>query len=281
MLLRLWVRAPEILIARFKAINDGWGGVRGLLRSEKAPSTMARKRQATTREPGRKEKPRMTVAAVFPVPWRRCEGLSAGFGDRFTQPEEGMRVTTVRQVHGATVVRTAPSASELAAVEGDVLVAERPGVVVAVVTADCVPILLIAPQQRWAAAVHAGWRGTVAGAATAAAAAAAEAGVPSEQLFAALGPSIGPCCYDVGEDVAERFRTLAPTSLRVFEDARRAVDLRDANRSLLIASGLRPERIDLIGPCTRCRADRYHSYRAAREKSGRQLSWVGWQDRSS
>jgi YfiH family protein len=208
--------------------------------------------------------------------WRRWAGLLAGFGDRFTLPRSP--VVRVRQVHGDRVISAdgfAPGLHE--DVEGDAIVVGL-GTAAAVATADCVPILLVDPVSRWAAAVHAGWRGTVAGTVVAAVAVARRDGVDPAGLYAALGPSIGPCCYEVGEDVARAFTAAGLPVERESRSERKFVDLRRGNEILLSSAGLLRERIRLCGPCTRCRSDLYHSYRVDRERAGRQLSWIGWVD---
>ena len=201
--------------------------------------------------------------------------LAAGFGDR--RAAVPPRVVTVRQVHGADVaVVDDLEPGEHAEVAADALIVTRPGVLAAVKTADCVPILLLAAQgsDRWAAAVHAGWRGTAADVAGAAVADAVSRGHAPATLSAAIGPSIGPCCYEVGNEVAERFRALG---LGVIDGGVKPhVDLRQSNRALLIRAGLEPGEIELCAPCTRCEHDRFHSYRADPAGRGRQLSWIGW-----
>lgn len=198
---------------------------------------------------------------------------------------------TARQVHGTTLVDASEllSADEHSrqatgerseAIAADGIVVRSAGVLAAVATADCVPILLAADRQegqrdRWAACVHAGWRGTLAGIAAEAVRRARADGVVPLRLHAVLGPSIGSCCYEVGKDVAVRFRE---ADLPVLDEgARSRLDLRDINRRLLESCGLAPQRIRLAGPCTSCRSDRYHSYRRSSATRGRQLSWIGWE----
>ena len=109
-------------------------------------------------------------------------------------------LATARQVHGVAVRLPGARFPE----EADALLA-RPGQAVGVFTADCVPILLVDPEARLVAAVHAGWRGTLAGVVGAAVAELLRAGAKAESLRAALGPRIGACCYVVGEELAQRF----------------------------------------------------------------------------
>lgn len=225
----------------------------------------------------------------LPASWRSTVGLLAGFGDRLAGPPAGTLLVRT-QVHGSRVIDAAllrggaePDPCDGLArlpVEADALVAREPGVVVGVRTADCVPLLLVAPRRRWAAAVHAGWRGTIAGIATEAVAAARRDGVEAGELEAALGPSIGPCCYEVSDEVASPFREASlPVAGPLPGRSRPHLDLRAVNRVLLERAGVDPARIHEAGPCTRCASGRFHSYRADPGASGRQVSWIGWEDR--
>jgi len=202
------------------------------------------------------------------------KGFVAGFGGRYQSLDPG-KFVTVKQVHGTRVLDAndlAPGFHE--SVEADALVVSQDGRIVAVRTADCVPILLVARQRRWAAAVHAGWRGTLAGIVSEAVLAAGEAGIAAGELGAATGPAIGPCCYEVGDDVAGRFEDHGHEVGRVA--GRPVLDLSQINRSLLVKAGLNPENVQVRGPCTRCHADRFYSYRADCSETGRQLSWIGF-----
>jgi hypothetical protein len=217
---------------------------------------------------------------LTPMGWPYGDGVVAGFGDRFTSPSED-GVVRVRQVHGVAVVRADTlTRGEVNDVAADALVVTQGGVVAAVATADCVPILLLEPHARWGAAIHAGWRGTLAGVVAHTVEAARAYGLAPDRLLAAIGPAIGPCCYEVGDDVAASFEAAGLTVRRSSPMVKATLDLRDANRELLKRAGLFPSRIQVCGPCTRCRSDRFHSYRADGAAAGRQLSWVGWASRS-
>jgi len=162
----------------------------------------------------------------------------------------------VTQVHGARIVDAA-TASERD--EADALVAE-PGSKLAVVVrvADCVPLLLADRASGRVAAVHAGWRGLAAGIVTAAAARLGGA------IVAAIGPCIGPCCFEVGEDVAfaiGRDATVGRVNGKAFVDLRRGV------RADLAAAGVAD--IEDVGGCTRCDRERFYSFRRDGDASGR------------
>jgi YfiH family protein len=189
----------------------------------------------------------------------------------------GLEVVTMGQVHGASVARVSEAADRIDAVDG--LFTARAGIALGVMTADCVPILMVAPAARVAIAVHAGWRGTLAGiAAVAVETIRDELNVAPRSLQVAMGPSIGPCCYEVdaiiGEQLESRWGRLGAAWDRRGEKGQ--LDLRATNRAILIATGVAPEAIDDIGPCTACQMTRYFSHRASGGRAGRQLSVIGW-----
>lgn len=161
------------------------------------------------------------------------------------------------QVHGTEVA--AVHAPERRARSADGL-ATAQRLAVGVLTADCVPILLADGEGR-VAAVHAGWRGTVSDIAGRAVDALVALGARRERLHAALGPSIGPCCFEVKDDVAGPFARLSPSLVARRPDGRSFVDLWQANRMLLEAAGFVPAQIESTPPCTHCDARRFFSFR--------------------
>lgn len=189
------------------------------------------------------------------------------------------RVVTMKQVHGEHVAEVTDTNVKEAG-EADAMVTARANVFLGVLTADCVPILMIAPKQRLAAAVHAGWRGSLAGIAAKAVKYLVEKyDVAPADLEGALGPAIGPCCYEVGEDVltalVSRWGRLAEESVSA-SGAKAHLDLRRLNQAILAAAGLPPDRIFTSGPCTKCAGDDFFSYRRAGNETGRQMGVVGW-----
>jgi hypothetical protein len=151
-----------------------------------------------------------------------------------------------------------------------------PGLLVGIETADCLPVLLVDPVRRVAAGAHAGWRGTAAGVARRTVESLVVDGSRAEDLVAALGPGIGPCCYEVGPELIEAF---GPGGERFFRNGPRGrphLDVRAANRAQLEAAGLRPERISDVSDCTFCRPDLYHSYRKGGKDAGRMINFVGF-----
>lgn len=180
-------------------------------------------------------------------------------------------VALVDQVHGREVVsiargRPLPPTRPKA----DALIANDPAAAVAVRAADCVPLLLADSTSGAVAAVHAGWRGTMAGVGRAAVEALhRQFGARPADLVVAIGPSIGACCYEVGPEVAEAFAAAghAPRSDRWFQGRR--LDLIAANRDQLALAGVPEAQIHACGLCTAMHLDVLTSYRVEKEKAGR------------
>jgi YfiH family protein len=210
--------------------------------------------------------------------WRRLERFEQRFGDRLETPPRGVR--TLRQVHGRIIHRV--SEIECGATEGDGLMTYRGGALVGVWTADCVPVHVVAAAFGVAAAVHCGWRGSAAGIlAVTLERLAADWAVAARDLEAALGPSIGGCCYEVGDEIESAFVSRAGGDLGRTGFERRGaslyLDLRAFLRAELLELGVRS--VDSVGPCTACSPDVLHSYRMG-ARNGRQLSWLGWVSQS-
>ncbi len=193
------------------------------------------------------------------------------------------------QVHGADVrvVKTAAEAKPAENERGDtifcdVIVSDATGVLAGVKTADCVPILLGDPVTGAFAAVHAGWRGTLATAVIVAVTRLAEEyDVKPKDLRVAIGASAGPCCYEVGGDVIDAFTSRFEDGAKLFTATRTGhamVDLLKANRDQLESVGVLPERIHTAPFCTMCRTDLFFSYRKEKNvhgKVGRLMAVVG------
>jgi len=196
-----------------------------------------------------------------------------------------MQMALPQQVHGAEVLAVDDGLVDQPA--ADAVAARVPQVAVAVLTADCAPLLLVAAGQHVVAAVHAGWRGTVAGiAARAIDFLQQRFAVPPAGVSAALGPTIGACCYEVGTEIVDaletRWGTMPGAVTRRHGPGKARLDLRHANTAILEAAGVPANQIVHVGPCTCCAAAEYFSYRAARGAegvgvTGRQLSFIGWQ----
>jgi polyphenol oxidase len=189
------------------------------------------------------------------------KGLIHGFGLRSSvYPSQ---IVTAKQVHSAIIQDAAEPLGP-----GDALISNQPDVLVGVRTADCVPILLADPATGAVAAIHAGWRGSAARIAAAAVRELAERwNVRPGDLRAAVGPSIGPCCYEVGPEVAYQFQ------MDVSEPVH--LDLPAVNEKQLRDAGVAD--IWISGECTFCARDRFYSFRREREQAGRMTSFIGWQ----
>ncbi len=189
-------------------------------------------------------------------------------------------LTAARQVHGSTVTRVSQSmrgrgSSDYAeALEAtDAMITDEAGICLMIVVADCVPIIVYAPSRRVVGIAHAGWRGTVAGIALNLVAAFKENySCSPDDLVVGIGPSIGQCCYGVGEDVLQGLNSvLGSRSGQVAQTSAGGtrVDLREANRLLLIGTGVREDRIELFDICTCCRSDQFFSVRHQQGNTGR------------
>ena len=190
--------------------------------------------------------------------------LVHGFGTRHSDiPGLFSQLATVKQVHSSTCVAAEGRSGVLA--EADALLEDRPGGVVAVKTADCIPVLLADARNRDVAAVHAGWRGTAAHIVERAVEAmAARFGTRAADLHAAIGPGIGKCCYEVGPEVSAQFGL----------QGRAHLDLAGENRKQLTNLGILADRVYVSDLCTMCRPE-FHSFRRDKEAAGRMYSFIG------
>lgn len=180
------------------------------------------------------------------------------------------RVATAGQVHGANVT---PVAGPELAPACDALVTRARGLALAVSSADCLPILMVAPHA--VAVSHAGWRGAAAGVAEATLASLCrEAGVGPDRVRVHLGPCIRDCCYVVGAEVARLFPEHALR--RVNGELR--LSLPATVRGRLLAAGLSPDSIEDTGACTACESHWYFSHRRDRGVTGRQWGLVALTD---
>lgn len=189
------------------------------------------------------------------------------------------RIVTMKQVHGDHIVEVKDKTLKEVG-EADGMITAATDLYLGVLTADCVPILFVAPERKLVAAVHAGWRGTLAGIAqNMVGLFDNHFGVAANELEVALGPAIGACCYEVKNDVAgpliEKWGGIAQTSLQS-RGEKSFLDLRLLNRNVLAESGISEKNIYEIGPCTSCSPDHFFSYRRERGETGRQISFIGW-----
>lgn len=185
-------------------------------------------------------------------------------------------VRATRQEHGAAwrvVTRAATPLWEAEAPPADILLCGEPDTLLLLKFADCTPLLLWDPVRRWVAAAHAGWRGTACNvAATAVAALVQVAGSRAADLWAAIGPAIGVCCYEVAPAVVAAVARNGLDPAAVSQPGPRGrphLDLLAANRQQLTAAGVRPEQIVAAAVCTACHPDLFFSHRALGVPAGR------------
>ena len=182
------------------------------------------------------------------------------------------RMVLARQVHGADIAVVKErdvgrgAQDDGSRLDGaDALVTNVPEICLTVLTADCVPLLLYDPVREVIAAVHAGWRGTVAGIAEKTVERMVKMfGSRPEDMLAGIGPSIGPCCFEVGSEVAENLEKRCPGTCRPVEGGESGkyfADLWRANRQQLVETGLVPARVETAGLCTACPSADFFSYR--------------------
>lgn len=160
----------------------------------------------------------------------------------------------------------------------DALITDTPDLYLLACFADCVPLLFFDPVRRAVGVAHAGWRGTVADMAGATVRALGEHyGSRPADLRIAIGPSIGPCCYEVGYEVVDTARRLPEPSALLHRgvSGRFHFDLWQANHQLLQVAGVRPEHIEVSELCTMHHADRFFSHRAMGGQTGRFAAIIG------
>jgi YfiH family protein len=209
-----------------------------------------------------------------------------------------LKLISLKQIHSDVIHLFDAAPAEPC--RGDASATNRPGLLLGAQTADCVPILLVDPKKRVVAAVHAGWRGTLARIVVKA------IGKMQMQykskpadLLAAIGPSIGGCCYEVGTEVATQFLSQFAEASDWFDEFRTGdepnpiqwlnmmppghqpppqnvlLDLKKANCAQLLGAGLRAPNIFVSDLCTACRPDLLFSYRKEGAQSGRLVSVIG------
>jgi polyphenol oxidase len=214
-------------------------------------------------------------------------------------------VVTIRQIH-SNIVAVADSSHIGKPCEGDGLLTAEHGLLIGVLTADCTPVLVADCKKKVVAAFHAGWRGTVKRI--------VEGGIERmrlefgsqpEDLVAAIGPGIGPCCYAVGEEVRAEFTSQFAYAAELFHEiydaepvkqkypmlfqTQRApghspvgpslhLNVAEANRRQLLDAGLKPRNISMVGGCTNCQPKLYFSHRGSQGRAGRMLSVIGIKD---
>ena len=185
------------------------------------------------------------------------------------------QVATARQVHGADVLRVAAHQAGATVGAADGLVTDVPGVALLMRVADCAPILLHGPDRGVVGVAHAGWRGALAGVAARTARVMIEDyGCDPRALCAGIGPSIGPCCYEVGAEVYEPLAARwGPGVVRRVAGGGVHADLWEANACALREVGV--ERIEVAALCTCCRREEFYSHRGDGGRTGRLAALIG------
>jgi YfiH family protein len=211
---------------------------------------------------------------------------------------------TLRQVHSDLihVIRSQPDQP----LAGDGLITNLPNIALAIQTADCFPILLVDPKHKAVGAFHAGWRGTIQRIVEKGLGLMRrEYGTLPRDVYAAIGPGIGKCCYEVGEELKEKFGSQFSYSDELFHEVQESdavrekypmlflnkrapghgdmviklfLDLQEANRRQLMAAGVPEKQITALGECTSCHPAKFFSHRAEKGKTGRMLAVIGVSD---
>jgi YfiH family protein len=231
----------------------------------------------------------------------RVLGARAAGTNQRSADSELWPLVTLRQIH-SDIIRLVDRADEPPLV-GDGMITNAPGLSLGIQTADCLPIMLVDPKHRAVGVFHAGWRGTVKRI--------VEKGVGEMRrcfgsrpsvLKAAIGPGIHSCCYEVGEEVREKFESQFAYAEKLFREVEESdpvrekypmlfltarapghsvlpkkifLDLVEANRQQLLAAGVPEKSIEASSFCTNCRTDLLFSYRSEKGKTGRMMSVVG------
>lgn len=222
-------------------------------------------------------------------------------GSRKTSRRSSASVITLRQIHSDVIhLIAAEPESPLA---GDGMITAEPGLLLGIQTADCLPVILVDAKKRAVGVFHAGWGGTFKRI--------VEKGVGEmrryfgsnpRDLRAAIGPGIHGCCYEVGEEIREKFRSQFSYAEKLFREAKESdpvrekypllfltarapghgelpnkifLDLVEANRQQLMAAGVPKKNIEASELCTNCRTDLLFSYRAEKGRTGRMMAVVG------
>ena len=189
-------------------------------------------------------------------------------------------IAALKQIHSTRVVvlKTPMGLGSLEQTEGDALVTNQPQTLIVVRTADCVPVLFIEKSTGVVGAIHAGWRGAVAGIVSETIRACVEEfGAKAEQMHMAIGPSIGPCCYEVDEPVIEPLRARYPAWPEVLHETtegKGVLDLKQLIHHQIRASGIPECQIGRLDHCTHCRADLFYSYRREGQVIGTMYSGI-------
>ncbi len=192
-------------------------------------------------------------------------------------------LTLSRQTHSANILKVDENQKGMglskpyAYTDIDGLITNKPGICLIINHGDCIPLLFADSKQKAIGAAHAGWRGTAAGIGPKTVKKIVECyNLKAENIFAAIGPGIGPCCYKVGDEVAHIFRQLPGSGafLEPLKEGGARLNLALANYYLLLNAGLKEENIQIAGLCTSCNKDLFFSHRRQGGKRGLMASFI-------
>lgn len=188
------------------------------------------------------------------------------------------QVQKVEAIHGGRGTRS----REDAFADKDAFITNEAGMVLAALFADCVPLYFLDPRNKSAGLAHAGWKGTVLQIAKhTVQAMKQEYGTRPEDLLAAIGPSIGACCYEVDEAMAVQFHLklgelCTPYIIPSIRSGRFMLNLQEINRKIMIEAGILPQHIEITKLCTGCNLSHFFSHRKENGLTGRMAAWIGW-----
>ena len=189
-------------------------------------------------------------------------------------------LTSLKQIHSTRVVvfDSPVKLGMLSEGEGDALVTNQPGFLLVVRTADCVPVLFVDHTARVIGAIHAGWRGTVDGIVSKTIQVSVERfGTDMAHIHMVIGPSIGPCCYEVDSPVIEPLRTRYPDWHGVLQETTAGKGMLDLKKLIwhqILASGIPAQQVEQMTYCTHCRDDLFFSYRREGKVYGTMMSGI-------
>lgn len=200
---------------------------------------------------------------------------------------DAKELVTPEQVHGSRIVRVSRTEAGRGSrsysdsvPETDALITNEPGLPLMLCFADCTPVLFLDPENRAVGIAHGGWKGTVKKIAQKTVLAMTkEFGSKPENVLAAIGPAIGPCCYEVGGEVAAAFREAFPYHAdEILSDVQGKIHLNlwQANRLQLMDIGVKSANIDMADTCTACKHSWFYSYRADGGTTGRMAAVIAW-----
>ena len=205
---------------------------------------------------------------------------SIRLGEVATGPPSFPFVASLKQIHSTrVVVFDGPVKAEVISQgEGDALVTNQKQFLLVVRTADCVPILLVDHKAGVIGAIHAGWRGAVGGIVAKTIETCVEQfGSNVAHMHMAIGPSIGPCCYEIDAQVIEPLQTCYPDWLGVLQETKEGKGMLDLKKLIwhqILASGIPEQQVERIEECTRCRDDLFFSYRREGNVNGTMMSGI-------